>query len=98
MAARYGQRGELARRLDRARDREVGVVAQVDGAGALEGRRPRGTVLPVERRRAGPRADAHREPARLQALHYAAARLAGAAEDEGLCVMTVHAVQDRAPL
>jgi nucleoside-diphosphate-sugar epimerase len=61
---------------------EIGIVADVDCAHAFQRRRPRGSVIPIEIRRSGPRADAHGQPTRRQLLGDSPAGLAGAAQNE----------------
>ena len=60
--------GERTDDVDRSGYREVGVVADIGGARALEGRGPGRGVLPVERDRRGAGAAAHRQTRTVEAL------------------------------
>ena len=77
-----GEPRQLGDGLGRAGHGDVGEVRDVRGRGAAQRGRPGRAVVPVERRLAAAGADAHGRAALLQARHHAAARLAGAAEDE----------------
>jgi hypothetical protein len=75
-AALHRELGEGGGRLEGSRNRDVRVVGEIDGTGLRKRPRPRGKVLPVERRRAGARPDPHRQAPGPQALDDPAARLA----------------------
>src|SRR5918995_548795 len=74
--------GERTHGVGRPRRRQVRVVCHIHRPHIPQRRRPRGLILPVERRFAGARADPHRQPARLEALHNPAAGLARAANNQ----------------